>query len=541
MLRQFSIRSRLAAVISIPLLALIVVIAVSLRSMSSINADIDSLYADRIVPLKQIKATSDAYGITIVDAFHKFRGGMIDARQMDQDIQNALELAAAEWQSYKATQLTDEESALIRNADQRLTHVLALIRALRDSAGDGTLAEMPPSEFIPRLYNTFDPLTSDLNELILLQLRVSASFTQSSDESFHTLFRGLSVGVFILLIILVVAGIGIYHSVNRPLQTLENTIQRVARDSDLSIAIPLDGNDEITRVSRSFSTLMNSFRSLIKELRDAVHQSSTAAEEMNVISLQVSRTVSAQEEQLAMVATAITEMSGAVKEVANNANETSAQASAADRLANEGKHKVNSNLAAINTLSDSVKEAVIVIRSLHQQSAGITEVLTVIRSIAEQTNLLALNAAIESARAGDAGRGFAVVADEVRKLAQNTQQATTSISDMIDQLQDSALQAVGRMDQADREANAGVAFTEDSGRLLESITQAVSRIADMNFQVSTATEEQSKVADDITENINRFSMSLAEVAESAQQSSQASSEIARLSSALQHQVDIFKT
>src|SRR5690606_1671976 len=153
---------------------------------------------------------------------------------------------------------------------------------------------------------------------------------------------------------------------------------------------------------------------------------------------------------------------------------------------------------------------------------------------------LALNAAIESARAGEAGRGFAVVADEVRKLAQNTQQATQSISTMIDQLQKSAQQAVSRMNQASGEAVDGVKFAEESGAILESIAQAVSRIADMNFQVSTATEEQSQVADEITDSVNRFSVSLAEVADSAGQSAQASEEIARLSSSLQQQVNVFR-
>src|SRR5690606_41604036 len=75
----------------------------------------------------------------------------------------------------------------------------------------------------------------------------------------------------------------IYRSVNQPLQRLEDTMQNIASHSDLTVVIPQDGDDEITRVSRSFSKMMSNFRSLIQELRDAVHQSSTAAEEMNAI------------------------------------------------------------------------------------------------------------------------------------------------------------------------------------------------------------------------------------------------------------------
>ena len=540
MLRQFSIRFRLTALIVLPLLILIAVISLMLNRMSALNQDIDSLYKDRVVPLRQIKVMSDSFGIAIVDALHKYRGGDLPSAQLSRVVGDAKQQGLKEWQNYQNTRLTAEEQQLVNAANRALQPVEQQIDRYLQLSANGQLQQQAASEFIPQLYRVFDPLTKNLDELITLQLRESANFVDSTHKAFDRLFNTLVTLAAVLVVILAAAGVSIYRSVNQPLQRLEDTMQNIASHSDLTVVIPQDGDDEITRVSRSFSKMMSNFRSLIQELRDAVHQSSTAAEEMSAISRQVSSTVRDQEEQLAMVATAITEMSGAVKEVAGNATETSAQATAADRQAKQGQEKIRANLQAIHTLSGSVNEAAGVIRQLHEQSADITEVLTVIRNIAEQTNLLALNAAIESARAGEAGRGFAVVADEVRKLAQNTQQATQSIGTMIDQLQKSAQQAVSRMNQASGEAVDGVKFAEESGAILESIAQAVSRIADMNFQVSTATEEQSQVADEITDSVNRFSVSLAEVADSAGQSAQASEEIARLSSSLQQQVNVFR-
>lgn len=147
--------------------------------------------------------------------------------------------------------------------------------------------------------------------------------------------------------------------------------------------------------------------------------------------------------------------------------------------------------------------------------------ITTINAISEQTNLLALNAAIEAARAYEQGRGFAVVADEVRTLAQRTQQSTTEIRNMIEQLQSGASAVSAAMNESKYTADDAVQKAQLANESLQRIRGAIQRISDMNMQIASAAEEQSLVAEEINTNTVKIKDLSTQVADSAKSASMA--------------------
>ncbi|MCG6282786.1 methyl-accepting chemotaxis protein, partial [Vibrio diabolicus] len=145
-------------------------------------------------------------------------------------------------------------------------------------------------------------------------------------------------------------------------------------------------------------------------------------------------------------------------------------------------------------LSLRIDQAVEEVQGLESATTNIETILKVINEIAEQTNLLALHAAIEAARAGESGRGFAVVADEVRTLASRTQESTTQIRSMIEQLQAGASSVSSVMGESKATTDVAVTHAQQADHALQEIREIMQRITDMNLQIASAAEEQSLVA-----------------------------------------------
>jgi methyl-accepting chemotaxis protein len=361
----------------------------------------------------------------------------------------------------------------------------------------------------------------------------SASATYIQSKAITWLAIGLALGLTLLL------AWRLTVSMTRPIIAAVGAAKMIA-SGDLTQSLDTSGQDEAAQLLQAMQQMQTNLRDTLSHLGHAATQLSSAAEEMTALMHESTTGLQQQNSEIEMAATAVTEMSQAVDEVAGNATSTSAESRQAADIARDGQQQLGNTLVAIEILTENVMDAGERARELAEQTRNISQVLDVIRSVAEQTNLLALNAAIEAARAGDAGRGFAVVADEVRGLAQRTGDSTREIEKMIGSIQHGTGQTVDALLTSADQARLTREQAQSASAALETIAQSVSGINERNLVIASAAEEQAQVAREVDRNLVRIRDLSEQTASGAEQTQAASQQLSELAVELNGQIRRFR-
>ncbi|KPX42600.1 Methyl-accepting chemotaxis protein [Pseudomonas syringae pv. helianthi] len=304
--------------------------------------------------------------------------------------------------------------------------------------------------------------------------------------------------------------------------------------------IDREGVDEAALLLQSMERMRGNLSQTLTQVGDAAHQLASATEEMSALMVNSNADLVVQNSEIEMAATAVTEMSQAVDEVARNAVTTSEESRASSVSARQGQEELNQTVKSILELTRNVGTASVEAQALATRTLDITKVLDVIRAVSEQTNLLALNAAIEAARAGDAGRGFAVVADEVRALAHRTSESTREIETMIGHIQQGTKSTLVALEVSTEQAQRTKQQAESANAVLASIASSVMVIDERNTVIASASEEQALVAREVDRNLVRIRDLSAQSAVRTGQTGSASQSLAELASDLTVTLEQFK-
>ncbi|MFW6450492.1 MAG: methyl-accepting chemotaxis protein [Nanoarchaeota archaeon] len=208
----------------------------------------------------------------------------------------------------------------------------------------------------------------------------------------------------------------------------------------------------------------------------------------------------------------------------------------------------------IQQISDATDNTVETIKQLEKNSSEISKIIDSINQISEQTNLLALNATIEAARTGEAGKGFSVVAEEIRKLAEESQNYTKKITQIVNTIQEQTSQAIQFVMQTHEEVKSGSKVIEDSVNSIDKVTNQVNNVksnfstlessiteqSNTNEKVNKRANELKKLAEEISKEINENSSSSEESSASMDSISKNATQMTQIAQDLNNATNKFK-
>lgn len=427
---------------------------------------------------------------------------------------------------YRQTPLADDERAagdkMERDWPAYQAQIQTVLAALQ--AGDIPAARAHMSGDVQQAYRT---VLDELSVIVASNNRQIVEGSKDAVAQERAATTSLYIGIALAFIAAMALGFFISRLISRPIAVAVASAQLIAK-GDLTHTVGSAARDETGQLLSALGDMQESLKGTIRQIAEAAHQLASAAEELNAVTENGSRGLLRQNDEIQQAATAVTEMTSAVEEVARNAISTSEASKAASSQASSGLGQARNAVTAVNSATTEIQASTTIVEDLAVQVRDIGKVLDVIRGIAEQTNLLALNAAIEAARAGEQGRGFAVVADEVRALAARTQSSTGEIESMIGAVQSRADQAVVAMEKSQSLVTNTQTLAQATGDALELIAEGIGQINDRNLVIASACEEQAHVAREVDRNLVNIQDLSTQSATGANQTTASTQDLSRL-------------
>lgn len=336
-----------------------------------------------------------------------------------------------------------------------------------------------------------------------------------SSQDIHTDYRSsvtLISGTFVAAVVLaIVFAVTVTRSITLPLGQAREVAHAVAA-GDLSSRVVSHAGDETGRMVAALHDMRAGLSDIVAKVRHRAEVIHAASAEIATGNMDLSLRTEQQAGSLEETASAMEQLTAAVRHNADNSRQAGVLAASAAQLAREGGEMVDQVVTTMNRIDVSSKK--------------VADIIGVIDAIAFQTNILALNAAVEAARAGAQGRGFAVVAQEVRGLAQRCAAAAGEINRLIA--------------DSGNSVNAGTQLVQQAGQTIAQMVDSVSKVATIVGDISAASQEQSVGISEVNNAIAHMDQVTQENAALVEQAAAATQSMQDQASALNGLMRVFR-
>jgi methyl-accepting chemotaxis protein len=226
MLKNMKIGTRVLAGFAVVSMRIAVLAGLTVAAMARLNAGTRTIYADRVVPLQQLKVVADASAVAIVDNVHKVRAGSV-----------ASETAGASTQAATVEEITaamQEQSALTIRAADRIREASTLMNAVRTQVGQGNASMQSLGEVMTRMTPSAQRTASIVTSIDEIAFQTNLLALNAAVEAAHAGDAGRGVAV-----------------VATEVRTLSIRAAEAARETSVLIGETLSSTGTSAEISRS--------------------------------------------------------------------------------------------------------------------------------------------------------------------------------------------------------------------------------------------------------------------------------------------------
>lgn len=518
MINNLTIKFKLFLLVLVSLISLITVGTIGISELKEVNSSFDKVYNDRLLPVEQLKAISDAYAVNIANATYQTINGNFDFDNCILNIDSAQKKINEHWQEYRSIALSEKEEEIAKSLERLIKRGDEVVLKIRDACKKNDMAEL---QNISRseLYYKIDPIVKKISILIDYELKEAKA---EKDLSFEVFEQSKLIAVInIVLGFILISGLAfrIIYDVTKKIDIFKNGLNSffsfLNRENKNIEIINLDSNDEFGEMVSVVNYNISKTKISIDEDRKLIDEVIIVLSEFEKGDLHQRLDLQVSNPALIQLKEVLNKMADNLETNINNVLNILEEYSKYNYLNKISTDDVKEHFLklanGVNTLGNSITEILI-----ENKSNGLT--------LDETSNILLSNVDKLNQSSSEAATSLEQTASALNQITSNIRQNTQDIVKMAG-FSDSVTKSAN---EGEKLANRTNISMDEINEQVRAINEAISVIDQIAFQTNILSLNAAVEAATAGESGRGFAVVASEVRNLAFRSSEAAKEIKSL-------------